>query len=70
MIADIVVGLQHGDEAKGKVTHHLCKDGDYTHVLRFNGGGNAGHTIFHNGNKFVTQLAYFTVYPVLSEVAA
>ena len=28
MIADIVVGLQHGDEAKGKVTHHLCKDGD------------------------------------------
>ena len=45
MIADIVVGLQHGDEAKGKVTHHLCKDGDYTHVMRFNGGGNAGHTI-------------------------
>ena len=55
MIADIVVGLQHGDEAKGKVTHHLCKDGDYTHVLRFNGGGNAGHTIFHNGKKFVTH---------------
>jgi len=55
MIADIVVGLQHGDEAKGKVTHHLCKDGDYTHVLRFNGGGNAGHTIYHNGRKFVTH---------------
>ena len=55
MIADIVVGLQHGDEAKGKVTHHLCKDGNYTHVLRFNGGGNAGHTIYHNGRKFVTH---------------
>ena len=55
MIADIVVGLQHGDEAKGKVTHHLCKDGNYTHVLRFNGGGNAGHTIFHEGKKFVTH---------------
>ena len=55
MIADIVVGLQHGDEAKGKVTHHLCKDGDYTHVLRFNGGGNAGHTIYHNGKKFITH---------------
>ena len=55
MIADIVVGLQHGDEAKGKVTHHLCKDGDYTHVLRFNGGGNAGHTIYHEGKKFVTH---------------
>ena len=55
MIADIVVGLQHGDEAKGKVTHHLCSEGEYTHVLRFNGGGNAGHTIYHNGQKFVTH---------------
>jgi len=57
MIADVVVGLQHGDEAKGKVTHHLCKKGKkyYTHVLRYNGGGNAGHTIYHEGNKFVTH---------------
>ncbi len=55
MLADIVVGLQHGDEAKGKVTHHLCKDGNYTHVLRFNGGGNAGHTIYHEGKKFITH---------------
>lgn len=55
MIADIVVGVQAGDEAKGKVTHHLCKSGDYTHVLRFNGGCNAGHTIYHEGKKFVTH---------------
>jgi adenylosuccinate synthase len=27
MIADVVVGLQYGDEGKGKVTHHLCKTG-------------------------------------------
>jgi len=55
MYADIVIGLQHGDEAKGKVAHQLCKDGNYTHVLRFNGGCNAGHTIYHNGAKFVTH---------------
>ena len=55
MLADIVVGVQAGDEAKGKVTHHLCKNGDYTHVLRFNGGCNAGHTIYHEGKKFVTH---------------
>tara|TARA_R110001583_G_scaffold159613_1_gene311445 strand:+ start:5400 stop:6395 length:996 start_codon:yes stop_codon:yes gene_type:complete len=55
MLADIVIGLQHGDEAKGKVTHHLCKNGGYTHVLRFNGGCNAGHTIYHEGRKFVTH---------------
>ena len=55
MITDIVLGIQHGDEGKGKVTHHLLKNGDYTHCIRFNGGCNAGHTIFHNDKKFVTH---------------
>tara|TARA_R110002126_G_scaffold22736_2_gene80641 strand:+ start:227 stop:1246 length:1020 start_codon:yes stop_codon:yes gene_type:complete len=55
IIADIVIGLSYGDEGKGKVTHHLLKSGDYTHCLRFNGGCNAGHTIYHNGEKFVTH---------------
>jgi len=55
MIADIVVGLAYGDEGKGKVTHHLLKSGEYTHCLRFNGGCNAGHTIYHQGQKFVTH---------------
>ena len=54
-IADVTVGTQYGDEAKGKVTHYLAKHGDYTHVLRWSGGCNAGHTIFHNGQKFVTH---------------
>ena len=56
MKIDVVLGLQYGDEGKGKVCHSLLKDGDYTHVLRFNGGGNAGHTIYHNGKKLVTHL--------------
>jgi len=55
MIADIVIGLSYGDEGKGKVTHHLLREGDYTHCLRFNGGCNAGHTIYHEGQKFVTH---------------
>ena len=55
MLADIVVDLQYGDCGKGKVTHHLCKSGEYTHVIRYNGGCNAGHTIFHNKRKFVTH---------------
>lgn len=53
--ADFVVGLQYGDEAKGKVSHDLCKSQNYTHVLRFNGGPNAGHTIFHEGKKIITH---------------
>jgi adenylosuccinate synthase len=56
MKIDVVLGLQYGDEGKGKVCHSLLKEGDYTHVLRFNGGGNAGHTIYHEGKKLVTHL--------------
>jgi len=53
--ADIIVDLQYGDSAKGKVAHHLCRTKKYTHVLRYNGGNNAGHTIYHRGKKFVTH---------------
>jgi adenylosuccinate synthase len=53
--SDVIVDLQAGDTGKGKVAHALCKDGGYTHVVRYNGGGNAGHTIYHEGKKFVTH---------------
>lgn len=53
--ADVVVDLQYGDCGKGKVSHYLSHTNSYTHVLRYNGGCNAGHTIFHNGKKFVTH---------------
>ena len=55
MKADIIVDLQYGDCGKGKVTHHLCKNGDYTHVIRYNGGCNAGHTIYHQNKKYITH---------------
>lgn len=52
---DIIVDLQYGDCGKGKVAHILAQKNTYTHVLRYNGGGNAGHTIYHKGKKFVTH---------------
>ena len=57
MFADVVVDLQYGDCGKGKVTYNLCKreDTPYTHVIRYNGGCNAGHTIYHHGKKYVTH---------------
>ena len=55
MIADIVVDLQYGDCGKGKIAHALCREKDYTHVIRYNGGCNAGHTIYHEGEKFITH---------------
>lgn len=53
--ADVLIGLQAGDEGKGKVAHHLAKSGEYDYVLRYNGGSNAGHTVYHNGVKVVTH---------------
>jgi len=53
--ADVIVDLQAGDTGKGKVCNHLSNNGDYTHVVRYNGGGNAGHTIYKNGSKLVTH---------------
>jgi len=53
--ADIVVDLQAGDTGKGKVSHWLAKNNNYDVVLRYNGGANAGHTIYHEGKKIVTH---------------
>jgi len=39
----VVVGMQWGDEAKGKVVDYLAQNADF--VVRYNGGNNAGHTV-------------------------
>jgi len=54
MMATAILGLQWGDEGKGKITHLLAKDTDM--VVRFNGGPNAGHTVIDRGVKFGTHL--------------
>jgi adenylosuccinate synthase len=51
--ADIIVDLQAGDTGKGKVAHALAKN--YDVILRYNGGANAGHTVYHDGKKIVTH---------------
>lgn len=51
--ADAIVDLQAGDTGKGKVAHAIAKD--YDLVIRYNGGANAGHTVYHNGQKVVTH---------------
>ena len=48
---DILLGLQWGDEGKGKVVDALTPN--YDIVARFQGGPNAGHTIKFGGRKFV-----------------
>ncbi|MCT4641568.1 MAG: adenylosuccinate synthase [Bacteriovoracaceae bacterium] len=49
-----IIGSQWGDEGKGKITDFLTKDVDY--VVRFQGGNNAGHTIWIDGKKTVLHV--------------
>jgi adenylosuccinate synthase len=50
----VVVGLQWGDEGKGKVVDLLASSARY--VVRFQGGNNAGHTLVVGGEKIVMHL--------------
>ncbi|MCO6564378.1 MAG: adenylosuccinate synthase [Apibacter sp.] len=50
----VVVGLQWGDEGKGKITDVLAEKSDY--VIRYQGGNNAGHTVYVGEDKFVLHL--------------
>ncbi|WP_457607130.1 adenylosuccinate synthase [Nitratifractor sp.] len=52
--ADLIVGLQWGDEGKGKIVDHMAQTHDY--VCRFAGGHNAGHTIVVEGKKYALHL--------------
>src|SRR5690554_1398189 len=51
MKIDVILGLQWGDEGKGKIVDFLAED--YNIIARFQGGPNAGHTLYINGIKSV-----------------
>jgi len=51
MPIDVLLGLQWGDEGKGKVVDYIAPN--YDVVARFQGGPNAGHTLVMNGEKHV-----------------
>jgi adenylosuccinate synthase len=54
MTVTLIVGLQWGDEGKGKIVDLFAKDYDY--VVRFNGGDNAGHTVMKGEEEFKLHL--------------
>ena len=54
MKADVIVGIQWGDEGKGKIVDRLACE--YDMVCRSQGGHNAGHTIWVDGVKFALHL--------------
>ena len=54
MANTIIVGAQWGDEGKGKIVDFLTEKTDI--VVRAQGGNNAGHTVIHDGKKYVLHL--------------
>ncbi len=50
-MVDVILGLQWGDEGKGKIVDYFAKN--YDIIARFQGGPNAGHTLYVNDKKVV-----------------
>lgn len=50
-MVDVLLGLQWGDEGKGKIVDYFAPQ--YDIIARFQGGPNAGHTLYVNGEKVV-----------------
>ncbi len=50
-MVDVILGLQWGDEGKGKIVDFFASG--YQVIARFQGGPNAGHTLYVNGTKIV-----------------
>ena len=54
MKVDVLLGLQWGDEGKGKLVDFITPN--YDIIARFQGGANAGHTLIFDGKKHVLHL--------------
>jgi adenylosuccinate synthase len=54
MANTILIGAQWGDEGKGKIIDVLTSEADI--VVRSQGGNNAGHTVIHQGTKYILHL--------------
>ena len=73
-LADVICDVAWGDCGKGKISNLLSsrknKDGSnyYNYVCRWNGGQNAGHTVYHNGKKFATHIVPSGVFQGIKSV--
>lgn len=54
MAVKMIIGLQYGDEGKGRAVHYEAKNASI--VIRATGGSNAGHTVVANGKKYAMHL--------------
>ena len=62
MIVDVVVDVQRGDCGKGKISKCLIEEYGYDIVAKYNGGGNAGHAVWIDENKFTAHYLTSGIY--------
>ena len=60
MAVDLLLGLQWGDEGKGKIVDVLTSN--YDIIARFQGGPNAGHTLVFNEKKIC--FTYYSIWNI------
>jgi len=69
MSATVLVGMQWGDEGKGKIIDFLAEAGMYHYIVRFQGGPNAGHTVVVDGKETILHsLPSGILHPKLTNV--
>ena len=62
MKIDTLIGLQRGDEAKGKISKVLNDKNNYSAIIKFNGSGNAGHAVWIGDKKYTAHYLTSGVY--------
>jgi len=54
-VVDVLIGVQYGDEGKGKISKALIEEHRYNAVCKFSGGANAGHAVWINDTKYTAH---------------
>jgi adenylosuccinate synthase len=62
MRIDILIGLQRGDEAKGKIAKVLNDKNNYSAIIKYNGSGNAGHAVWIDDEKYTAHYLTSGIY--------
>lgn len=67
-MVDVLVDVQYGDCGKGKVSKYLLKNELYKVIAKYNGGGNAGHSVFIDDKEYVAHYLTSGIYNDTCEI--
>lgn len=65
---DVLIDLQYGDCGKGRTSKYLNKINSYDIIAKYNGGGNAGHSVFIGDKEYIAHYLTSAVYDKDAEI--